>query len=152
MSHRLCQECDDWTLCTLCRAGRLGVYVHNKAAAKRVEWPAPNQGISAHIEEPVIHTSLEDACESMLQFLRISCKKCHRYHHSHQPFVKGSASDVHLKRFHSRKHPSSTEHQSSVLIKAAPGTYTVTASGREGRVSTTHVVDLLPGKAVTFTI
>ena len=39
-----------------------------------------------------------------------------------------------------------------MLVKALPGTYTVTASGREGRVNTTHVVDLQPGKAVNFTI
>ena len=28
----------------------MGVYVYSKAAAKTVEWPAPNQGISAQIE------------------------------------------------------------------------------------------------------
>ena len=33
--------------------------------------------VCAFVQEPVVHTSLEEAYESMLQFLRISCKKCH---------------------------------------------------------------------------
>lgn len=146
--------------CTLCRSGRESVKTLRRAQQRGVEWPEPNTGLMNSIQEPVVHTSFDDAFASMMQSMRISTRKCGRYHNSHRPYqLRESPSSKHTLRYHSPSlQHAGLNHRVTftplVHINTAPGTYCVTSakttSKQQETAPTTHVLHVKPGQSISL--
>ncbi|PIK51985.1 putative A-kinase-interacting protein 1 [Apostichopus japonicus] len=141
--------------CTLCRSGRQGVSVLQRAQRRKVEWPEKPDQLRSPVEENLPYTTIDEAFESMLQYMSTSSRQCKRFFVSSPPHTHNSCDKNHCSRFHSpqypyrpQRHPLQQSENMNILV--TPGTYAVTA-GAWGRDSQqTHVVRLDPGQSVNL--
>ncbi|XP_071941768.1 A-kinase-interacting protein 1-like isoform X2 [Antedon mediterranea] len=139
--------------CTLCRAGRQGSSVLNRAQQRRVEWPAQVEYTRPDIQDPLVYTSLDEAFSSMLQFMSTSTRQCKRFYRCVPSTSKTTHDQSHCRRFHSHRivpiQKTNPLHKTEdVHVVVAPGTYAVTAGTWGKDQQTTHVVHVNQGQSV----
>ncbi|XP_074614834.1 A-kinase-interacting protein 1-like isoform X1 [Acropora palmata] len=147
------QDDDSWLHCTLCRSGRQGVSTLNKALLRNVEWPAQGNTSLHSMEEPKVHTSIEDAFDTVLQYMNVTSRQCKRYFNCRMKEERSSQDDHHCNRFHQpeynlvpRGHP--LQRMEDVQVEVAPGSYAVSAGRYGAPRQHTHIVRLEPGQTV----
>lgn len=144
---------DSWLHCTLCRSGRQGVSTLNKALLRKVEWP-PQRNTSLHsMEEPKVYTTIEDAFDTVLQYMNVTSRQCKRYFNCRAKEECNAQDDNHCNRFHQQdynlvpwRHP--LQRMEDVQVEVAPGSYAVSAGRYGAPRQHTHIVRLEPGQTV----
>ncbi|XP_025099403.1 uncharacterized protein LOC112567073 [Pomacea canaliculata] len=146
---------DRWSESCLERTESLGLKIFQRAATRKIVWPA-DRIHSVCAQDPVVPVSLDEAFSTMLNFMSLSSCQCKRYFKSAHS-NKWSAHDyLHCSRYHTP--PASTSRSSqrnplhcdeTVHVLLAPGTYSVTA-GKDSNVTQTHIVHVHKGEAVNL--
>ncbi|XP_020629322.1 uncharacterized protein LOC110066437 [Orbicella faveolata] len=142
-----------WLHCTLCRSGRQGVSTLNKALLRKVEWPSQTNTSFQSSQEPMVHTTIEDAFDTVLQYMNVTSRQCKRFFRCRST-DECNAQDVnHCNRFHqpdynmvTRRHP--LQRLEDVQVEVAPGSYAVSAGRYGAPRQHTHIVRLEPGQTV----
>ncbi|XP_031569790.1 A-kinase-interacting protein 1-like [Actinia tenebrosa] len=144
---------EDWAYCTMCRSARQGVSTLHRASLRKVEWPdQPMQSLQVS-EEPTIYTSINDAFDTILQYMNVSSQQCKRFYRN-QPKGKCSNEDKnHIRRFHQPHYPihykrNPLQKSEDVHVEVVPGSYAVTAGRWGAERQHTHVVRIEPGQTV----
>ena len=145
----------DWQTCTLCRSGRLSLSTLQKASRRSVEWPtAPSQPPSCL--EPTTSTTINDAFDSVLQYMNVTTRQCKRYHRSHMKPATSENDVLHSKRFHAERPPpvvqgNPLQRPEDIHVEVAPGTYAVSAGSWGANREHTHIVNIADGQTVEMT-
>ncbi|XP_028412386.1 uncharacterized protein LOC114535206 [Dendronephthya gigantea] len=140
--------------CVLCRSGRQSTATLARARMRKIDWPATTEGSINADQDPQIHTRIDDAFSSVLQYMSVTSRQCRRYfkcsplHDDHD--------EEHIKRFHHSKYTSVTygnplQKSEDVHVELTPGTYAVTAGQWGAPRNHTQVVRLDPGQTVDMT-
>ncbi|XP_071792700.1 A-kinase-interacting protein 1-like [Asterias amurensis] len=144
---------EDWMSCTLCRTGRQGLDVLQRAQQRKVEWPQQPHHEKSPIQDPMKFTTIDDAFSSILQYMSTTTRQCRRYYRSAPPAQHNPLDKQHTKRFHTpqytevhKKHPLLRSEDVHVMV--APGTYAVTAGAWGTSQQQTHVVHVNQGQSV----
>jgi hypothetical protein len=144
--------------CSLCRSGRTGRDAYKRAKQRQVDWPSPQQSIKNPVSDPIIPTSLEDAFDTISQYMRMTSRQCKRYHASNEPCDSRSSGDYHCRRYHGDnfitpviKNPINSLSKDHIHVKVVPGNYSITAAREKGN-ETSHVVHLEEGQAVNISL
>lgn len=144
---------DSWLHCTLCRSGRQGVSTLNKTLLRKVEWPAPTNSSLHTVQEPKVHTTIEDAFDTVLQYMNVTSRQCKRFFGCRAKEACNAQDLQHCHRFHqpdynlvTRRHP--LQRMEDVQVEVAPGSYAVTAGRYGAPRQHTHIVRLEPGQTV----
>lgn len=148
-------ESQDWMACTLCRSSRQGVDVLLRAQQRKVDWPQTSNQAESPLQESLPYTTIDEAFESMLQYMSTSSRQCKRFFASSPPHTHNCDDKYHCSRFHTsqypyrpRRHPLQQTENMNILV--APGTYAVTAGAWGKDSQQTHVVRLDPGQSVNL--
>ncbi|XP_032238878.2 A-kinase-interacting protein 1 [Nematostella vectensis] len=147
------QDSDDWVSCTMCRSGRQSVMTLNRAAQRRISWPDPSMQPFQHSEEPRVHTTIDDAFDTVLQYMNVTTRQCRRYYRCRTPDQCNLSDIDHIRRFHkpgysSRPHRNPLQKSEEVHVEVAPGSYAVTAGRWGAQRDHTHIVRVEPGQTV----
>ncbi|XP_065835037.1 A-kinase-interacting protein 1-like [Oscarella lobularis] len=146
---------NDWRSCTLCRSGRQSVETLVRANERRIEYPSPKETFNP-VDDPVIPTTIDEAFDSVMQFLSMTTRQCRRYYSSHKPADPDSTDAAFCRRYFQPEYTSlpkrnPLQRAEDVRVQMTPGTYSVTAGRWGEQKSTTHVVHLEKGQSVQLT-
>ncbi|XP_072032613.1 A-kinase-interacting protein 1-like isoform X2 [Amphiura filiformis] len=150
------KHCEPWMACTLCRSGRQGIEVLQRAQRRQVEWPQQSQlentQRGSH-QDPATYTSIDDAFSTVLQYMSSTTRQCKRFYKTNPVSRQNRCDSQHCRRFHNpqytevqQKHP--LQRTEDVHIMVAPGTYAVTAGEWGKAQEQTHVVHVNQGSTV----
>jgi len=146
----------DWLTCTLCRSGRQSLSTLQRAARRSIEWPTVQQSPPNFQQAPATYTSIDDAFDSVMQYMSTTTRQCKRFHRS---MLKKHTSDsdiIHADRFHQQQQTKSIyknplQQPEDIHVDVAPGTYAVSAGAWGSDRQHTHVVHVREGESVDMT-
>lgn len=147
----------DWMSCTLCRSGRQSLSTFERASRRSLEsWPTqttlhpPNEQ-----EGPSTYTSIDDAFDTVLQYMSSTTQQCKRFQRSKLKHSNSCGDVSHFNRFHLgqkikpiTKHGNPLQKAEDIHVDVAPGTYTVSAGEWGSDRLHTHVVHIKEGEKV----
>ncbi|MBN3303764.1 A-kinase-interacting protein 1 isoform X2 [Amia ocellicauda] len=161
-----------WLESSLVRSSRLGLEVLQRAQRRNVEWPTADQRLREENprrkeryveesgEEEQKQTCLDDAFDTILEFMAHTTHQCKNFYKSVPLYQSGHSEVNHVCRYHTQgfphvpstqrlyknQEPRSTE---DFHIEVAPGTYAITA-GAQDADNQTRLVRVKAGESVNL--
>nr|XP_015193979.1 PREDICTED: A-kinase-interacting protein 1 isoform X2 [Lepisosteus oculatus] len=160
-----------WLESSLDRSTRLGREVLARAQRRHIEWPRLRPSRQLRLkedspsgkeeagEEEQRHTKLDDAFETIMEFMAHTTHQCKYFYRSVSAAESSQTEVNHVHRYHAQRNSASKARDSSrqeqrssedFHIEVAPGTYAITA-GAQDTEKQTRLVQIGAGESVNLT-